>query len=351
MTPDHQRIITSEHVHKAGSIILVWGQNHHTEEGRTLKGTYRVLQDFPVAEHQLQSGSDCSHALAVLLAEGLLLEEPLGHIEIMDWFGGDKIDAETHPCHIGTHQANQRRIYNERKALEQRPAAPEGVPPRDTFTEEDARTKFMPILSPENKDCFVTDIPAKEFFDFFWNRHYTAPLRMGVAIDLAGISLFPKLVANKMLDPRATIDPSWWVENLYFQVGTQVVKLAVGHRPYSRGSCSPENRCNSTLQLKHTFTINHLTRTVDGSPLDLLADLGDMDCSDLALTFEYTTSGLIYLEHYSGKLTTTPLKLVSIQNQLGDQVKMDVGTGLWLYDRFTDEVTAVGYDLNMRFRG
>lgn len=186
----------------------------------------------------------------------------------------------------------------------------------------------------------------------------TAPLAMGLSIDVLGLSQYTPLIGAGVYDNSDAIDANMGVEALYLipAGGAKAVKFATADLPRSAFVKSVEgNGREMSLTFKATdLVINKDTKAIDGSAV---LEFASIVSNDYTVHLSALISGTANVETGNVQVYSSPVSVLAIYNPDGTEVSTAAGAGATLKAAL-EAMPLAGYDLranrtnsNRRTRG
>lgn len=190
----------------------------------------------------------------------------------------------------------------------------------------------------------------------------TSPLKIGMELDLLGISQTQTLLDNGTMDETDSIDPHVILENVYISVtngtDTDIIKLPTTNIPLSNFTYMPQNNYRM-MQLAFETTsivLNASTTQVDGSAPVVLAALAS---DNYVMRLKVKMTGSVNIETGATSVYGNTIEIYSLQDTTGAAVDQTSGDGQTIATAIGGgNTTFLGYDLtawrtnmNRRTRG
>lgn len=219
------------------------------------------------------------------------------------------------------------------------------------------KTRVYPIVRPASADKFVAAAKiAPRDFDNEGVTISTAPYKVGVDIGIIGLSQTDAQLDGGSANQTDTLDPAISLENLYVEVGADIVKINVFSHPTANFTYAPQDvdkQRNLTFRTK-AIKLNKNTVNQDGTPLVALAALA---AENYTVVLELQASGVANIEFASAQVFGNRVAVVKILDENGDTVPATDAAAQDIMTAFAS-ATIIGYDLrayrtniNMRERG
>lgn len=173
----------------------------------------------------------------------------------------------------------------------------------------------------------------------------TAPLATGVTVDLLGLSQTDLLIANGLMDATDSIDPAISLQNVYLEVGNDILRVKVNGLATSNFVYSPQdNYRRQNLNFNtNTVMLNKDTKAIDGTDLVTLASV---KTNDLVVRVKLGMSGFVNVEKGDLAVYGLEAKIDSVYNTAtGLEVPLTDAPAAALVTAF-GSAKIVGYDLN-----
>jgi len=219
------------------------------------------------------------------------------------------------------------------------------------------KNRLYPVVRAASKSMFVDEAKiAPRDYNNEGVTIKTAPLRVGENVGLIGLAQTDAMLEGGSANQTDTMDPAVQLENLYVDVGGDIIKLHVYSHATANFTYAPQdvqNQRNLTFKTKAITLSKDITQQ-DGSPLNALAAI---NTSNLLVTLEVQATATANIEAGSVQV---------FGNRVAISRVMDVD-GVALPDTDADVQTlkaafasaaVIGYDLrayftniNMRERG
>lgn len=187
----------------------------------------------------------------------------------------------------------------------------------------------------------------------------TAPLKIGQAVDLLGISQHPGLIGAGVMDNTDSIDPNATLEKLYVKVtkgaDVDVVAFDVSRLPRAAFQKTLEGDYREMgLQFRTVdLLIDKNTKAADGS---VPSALNDLVTGDLTAKLEVNVDGSLNTETGNARVYAAPMAVSTMFNAAQQEVGLTSGAGAAFVAAVAFEV--IGYTLkatrsnaNRRTRG
>ena len=184
----------------------------------------------------------------------------------------------------------------------------------------------------------------------------TAPLAVGVELDLIGLSQTDALLASGVMGPTDSIDPAVSLNKVYVKAGADVLSFNVDGLALSNFIASPQDnykRHNLNFSSR-SLMINKNTKRVDGSNL---VELADVATNDVILYVSIDMTGYVNVETGSTQVFANKIKVDSAYNAAGTQLALNHASVAGLVADINGG-SIIGYDVkayrsnqNLRQRG
>ena len=173
----------------------------------------------------------------------------------------------------------------------------------------------------------------------------TAPLKVGVPVDLIGISQTDALLANGVMDVTDSLDPAVVLQNVYVKVGANVIKVATQDLPLSTFNYTPQNNYRVSVLNFETksalITLN--TKKVDGSAL--AGDMALVAAHDYSVRVKLVVNGQLNIETGETAVYGNLVSVESVKDSSGNELSLTAaGDGKTIGDAI-NLGTIIGYDL------
>jgi hypothetical protein len=174
----------------------------------------------------------------------------------------------------------------------------------------------------------------------------TAPLKVGVAVDLIGISQTDALLANGVMDITDSLDPAVVLQNVYVKVGNDVMKFTTQDLPLSAFNYTPQNNYRVSVLNFETksalITLN--TKKVDGAALAGAA-LALVAAHDYSVRVKLVVNGQINIETGETTVFGNLVATESVKDSSGNDLSLTAaGDGKTIADAL-NAGAIIGYDL------
>ena len=219
------------------------------------------------------------------------------------------------------------------------------------------KTRIYPVARATNADKLVPAAKiAPKDFDHEGVVIKTAPYRTGVDIGIIGMSQTDAMLEGGSANQTDTLDPAISLENVYLEVGGDILKFNVYSHPTANFTYAPQDldkQRNLTFRSK-AILIKPTTMQQDGGAL---VDLAVVATKKLTLVLEVQASGIANTEFGSCQVFGNLVKLAKVLDENGEALPE---TNSDVQDLRTVFANAgmIGYDLrafrtniNMRERG
>ena len=219
------------------------------------------------------------------------------------------------------------------------------------------KTRIYPVARATNVDKLVPvgKIAAKPFnnegVDIL-----TAPYRTGVDIGIIGMSQTDAMLEGGSANQTDTLDPAISLENVYLEIGGDILKFNVYAHPTANFTYAPQDldkQRNLTFRSK-AVQVKPTTVQYDGTALGDLAVVGT---KSLTLILEVQASGIANIEFGSAQVFGNLVKLVKVLDVDGE-VLAETNSDVQDLRTVFANAAMIGYDLrayrtniNMRERG
>lgn len=157
-------------------------------------------------------------------------------------------------------------------------------------------TRVVPVVRPASLDNFVDPalVPAAAVV-LEGESINTAPLKVGVEMDIIGLSQTDTLLAAGVMDRTDGLDRSINLQNVYIQVGADVLSYNVSNLATSNFLAQPqENYKRHALNFNsHSLVVNKSKKRADNTNL---VELADVVTEDLILQLKINMTGTVNIE-------------------------------------------------------
>lgn len=157
-------------------------------------------------------------------------------------------------------------------------------------------TRVVPVVRPASLANFVDPalVPAAAVV-LEGESINTAPLKVGVEMDIIGLSQTDTLLAAGVMDRTDGLDRSINLQNVYIQVGADVLSYNVSNLATSNFLAQPqENYKRHALNFNsHSLVVNKSKKRVDNTAL---VELADVVTEDLILQLKINMTGTVNIE-------------------------------------------------------
>ena len=157
-------------------------------------------------------------------------------------------------------------------------------------------TRVVPVVRPASLANFVDPalVPAAAVV-LEGESINTAPLKVGVEMDIIGLSQTDTLLAAGVMDRTDGLDRSINLQNVYIQVGADVLSYNVSNLATSNFLAQPqENYKRHALNFNsHSLVVNKSKKRVDNTNL---VDLAGVVTDDLILQIKINMTGTVNIE-------------------------------------------------------
>ena len=157
-------------------------------------------------------------------------------------------------------------------------------------------TRVVPVVRPASLANFVDPalVPAAAVV-LEGESINTAPLKVGVEMDIIGLSQTDTLLAAGVMDRTDGLDRSINLQNVYIQVGTDVLSYNVSNLATSNFLAQPqENYKRHALNFNsHSLVVNKSKKRADNTNL---VELADVVTEDLILQLKIDMTGTVNIE-------------------------------------------------------
>jgi hypothetical protein len=184
----------------------------------------------------------------------------------------------------------------------------------------------------------------------------TAPLAVGVELDLLGLSQTDALLASGTMGPTDSIDPAVSLNKIYVKVGADVLSFNVDGLALSNFIASPQDnykRHNLNFSTR-SLMVNNATKQVDGGAL---VDLLDVVTNNVILYLSVDMTGYVNVETGATQVFGNKLKVDAAYDNAGNQLALNNAAVAGLVADI-NAGTIIGYDVkayrsnqNLRQRG
>lgn len=206
------------------------------------------------------------------------------------------------------------------------------------------KNRVVPVVRAGNVDKFVDAgvIPAAAYTEEGANFN-TAPYKVGVEVDLLGISQTDAQLAAGARTQIDSIDPAASLEAIYLQIGTDVVKLPVygltGSNFVYNQQGRPEDR-RLSFRNKNIKLIAAKTKLFDGTAF---VDLAPINTHSLTVVLDITLDGTLNTEFGTVDVRAPRVQVVRLEDANG--VAVTSGAGYTAVMAALVSPTIIGYDL------
>lgn len=218
-------------------------------------------------------------------------------------------------------------------------------------------TNVVPVHRAESVNKFVAPADAAPIFvDLDGESIKTAPLAIGKSLNLIALSQTDTLLANGVMDPSDSLDPSVTLKNLYVKIGADILSFKTLNLPLSVFSPAVQGnyRQMNLAFVTTSLLMNKNTKQLDGSAL---VDTAAIVTSDYIVRLGVRVSGDVNLETGDMNVFSAGVELVSVQDNTGTTLSLTAGAPAALAALVAD-ATVFGYDvqayrsnMNRRQRG
>lgn len=157
-------------------------------------------------------------------------------------------------------------------------------------------TRVVPVVRPASLANFVDPalVPAAAVV-LEGESINTAPLKVGVEMDIIGLSQTDTLLAAGVMDRTDGLDRSINLQNVYIQVGADVLSYNVSNLATSNFLAQPqENYKRHALNFNsHSLVVNKSKKRADNTAL---VELADVVTEDLILQLKINMTGTVNIE-------------------------------------------------------
>ncbi len=157
-------------------------------------------------------------------------------------------------------------------------------------------TRVVPVVRPASLANFVDPalVPAAAVV-LEGESINTAPLKVGVEMDIIGLSQTDTLLAAGVMDRTDGLDRSINLQNVYIQVGADVLSYNVSNLATSNFLAQPqENYKRHALNFNsHSLVVNKAKKRADNTAL---VELADVVTEDLILQLKINMTGTVNIE-------------------------------------------------------
>lgn len=157
-------------------------------------------------------------------------------------------------------------------------------------------TRVVPVVRPASLANFVDPalVPAAAVV-LEGESINTAPLKVGVEMDIIGLSQTDTLLAAGIMDRTDGLDRSINLQNVYIKVGTDVLSYNVSNLATSNFLAQPqENYKRHALNFNsHSLVVNKSKKRADNTNL---VELADVVTEDLILQLKINMTGTVNIE-------------------------------------------------------
>lgn len=157
-------------------------------------------------------------------------------------------------------------------------------------------TRVVPVVRPASLANFVDPVlvPAAAVV-LEGESINTAPLKVGVEMDIIGLSQTDTLLAAGVMDRTDGLDRSINLQNVYIKVGTDVLSYNVSNLATSNFLAQPqENYKRHALNFNsHSLVVNKSKKRADNTAL---VELADVVTEDLILQLKINMTGTVNIE-------------------------------------------------------
>lgn len=219
------------------------------------------------------------------------------------------------------------------------------------------KNRIFPIVRPASEQYFVpAAVIAPVDYDNEGVVIKTAPLKTGVDVGILGISQTDASLEGGMNNQTDALDPAISLENLYVEVGDDVLKFNV----YSHHSANFTFATQGVDQLRHlnfsskSLSITADTVNVDGTPL---ATLAAVKTNKLSVILEVRANGEANVEFGSVSVFGNRVGVVAVLDEDGNKLAstdadvQDITAAFASAKIFGYDVRAYRTNVNMRERG
>ena len=179
----------------------------------------------------------------------------------------------------------------------------------------------------------------------------TAPLKVGAAIDLIGISGTDALLAAGTLDMTDSLDPSIVLQNIYVSVTgtvggtthTDVISFNTGNLQLSTFNQSVQNNYRDMVLNFSTTSLmmNNTSLQNSGAALSVLAPIVT---DNVIVRLSANVTGMVNIERGDTTVYGNQIGVHSVQDNSGNQLDLTTGVGAAIVAAFST-AKIVGYDL------
>ncbi len=214
-------------------------------------------------------------------------------------------------------------------------------------------TQIIPVYRTQSAGNFVASTQVASYNYMLSGESIpTAPLAVGVKMDLLALSQTDALLANGVMDITDAIDPDITLTNLYIQVPpaagttgttTDIIKLNVENLPLSNFTYSTQNNYR-VQQLNFNTTsilLSASTTNIAGAPLSVLSAIAT---NNYVVRLGATVNGSCNIELGDTVVYGNNISIYDIHDINGNSIDMTTGAGLALVNAFAS-ATIFGYDL------
>lgn len=217
----------------------------------------------------------------------------------------------------------------------------------------DQSTALVPEIAPnnENIDIFVpASAVAPKTLDLGNRSVTTAPLKVGVKVDLIAESQYGLIAKNGQADNTDTLDRMTGVKAVYLQVADgDVISFTLNNLPGSYFVKGPEGRGRGQLLNfnNRSLQLSKNTLTVSGA-VPTNVTLKEIVDSKLVVYLEFGLTGNIDTDY--GNVIVNPaggVTVYAVYDAQGNKLSLKTGTGLAIVNGLK-ELAVIGWDPNAR---
>lgn len=208
-------------------------------------------------------------------------------------------------------------------------------------------TRVVPVNRAQSVAKFVAPADVAPYaVDLEGEAIQTAPLKVGVPVDLIGISQTDTLLANGVMDITDSLDPAVVLQNVYVKIGADVIKITTQDLPLSAFNYTPQNNYRVSVlnfETKSALFTNN-TKKVDGAALANAA-LALIDTNDYIVRVKLVVNGQINIETGETTVYGNMIAVESVKTTAGTDLSLTAaGDGKTIGDAINGG-TIIGYDL------
>lgn len=228
----------------------------------------------------------------------------------------------------------------------------------DSTVLQKEKTRVFPIFRPAAADKFVAQAVVAAYDTVTdGNTIKTAPIKVGTAVGLLGLSQTDASLQGGLNNQTDTLDPAIYLDNLWIKVANDIIKLPVYSLPTSNFTYAPQANVDKQRNLNFRSKAVALTKNTKQFNGTDLVSLGALGTKGLTVVIELAATGEANTEFGTVEVFGNKIAVVKV---LDADKNVLPSTNADVQDIVTAFASAsfLGYDLrawrtniNMRERG